>query len=214
MDGSDYNSDPEIVKAGKIIQNGGIVIFPAKCLYGLATDALNPKAIERIFCIKQRSITNPLLVLIDNISQLEMLVEKIPQVALFLIKRLWPGDITFVFNALPHIPETLTAKTGKIGVRIPGHPVARRLVKQAKRPITGTSANISGKEGCIKISDIDPEILNNVDMVLDAGTLKGGIGSTVVDVTCTPLKIIREGEVSREKVLDLYHNFKQQHQDY
>ncbi|MBF0413548.1 MAG: threonylcarbamoyl-AMP synthase [Desulfamplus sp.] len=202
----DYNNNPEIVKAGKIIQNGGVVIFPAKCLYGIAADALNPKAVERVFNIKQRPLTNPILVLIDDINQLSSLVkplseqEFLPQSAIALIKKFWPGNITLVFDAMSNVPVELTAGTGKIGVRIPGHSLARELVKQVGRPITGTSANISGRAGCRNIADIDPEILNSVDMILNAGALKGGIGSTVVDITYNQIRIIREGVIASDEI--------------
>lgn len=196
------NITSEIAKAVKIIRSGGVVVFPAKCLYGLAVDALNQKAVERVFNIKQRPVTNPLLVLIDNIRQLDLLVQQIPEAAYLLIEQFWPGNITLVFNALDNLPAALTAGTGKIGVRIPGHPVARELVKQVKIPITGTSANISGQAGCSDISELDPQIAYSVDMILDAGILKGGAGSTVVDVTCNPVKVIREGVVSRVKILE------------
>ncbi|MBF0235044.1 MAG: L-threonylcarbamoyladenylate synthase [Desulfamplus sp.] len=245
-----------IKKAATIIHVGGVVVFPAKCLYGLAADALNPAAVQRVFEIKQRPLTNPLLVLIDDISQLDLLVKPVSEnrssfqsgeiqseeiqsglngsplkqktnlhghydappnyenqggifmvkryltaSALSLIEKFWPGNITLVFNAIDDLPKALTAGTGKIGIRMPGHPVARSLVRQVGSPITGTSANISGKAGCKEISMLDPDILSQIDMVLDSGILKGGIGSTVVDVTCDPVKIVREGEISRDEVI-------------
>ncbi|MBF0469693.1 MAG: L-threonylcarbamoyladenylate synthase [Desulfamplus sp.] len=227
-----------IRKAANIIHAGGVVVFPAKCLYGLAADALNPAAVQRVFEIKQRPLTNPLLVLVDDISQLDLLVQPVleivpsvsemqpvsknrsslqsgldrpemkpesknllPASAQALIKKFWPGSITIVFNAVDGLPEALTAGTGKIGIRMPGHPVARALVRQVGSPITGTSANISGKAGCQDIALLDPHILSRVDMVLDSGILKGGIGSTVVDVTCDSVKIAREGQVSGHEVI-------------
>ncbi|MBF0573933.1 MAG: threonylcarbamoyl-AMP synthase, partial [Desulfamplus sp.] len=196
----------EIKKAAKIINLGGVVVFPAKCLYGVAVDALNSEAVNRVFNIKQRPTNNPLLVLIDDIIQLNSLLKPISEKqliseqALFLIDKFWPGNITLVFHAEPTLPKALTAGTGKIGVRIPGHPVARALVKAVGKPITGTSANISGQAGCKEISTLAPEILSKVDMVLDAGTLKGGIGSTVVDLTCNPIKILRQGEIASSEI--------------
>ncbi|MBF0202889.1 MAG: threonylcarbamoyl-AMP synthase [Desulfamplus sp.] len=197
-----------IQKAAAIINAGGVVVFPAKCLYGLAADALNPEAVERVFHIKQRPLTNPLLVLIDDVCQLDSLVMPVSDnigsfAAIALMERFWPGNITLVFHAAPNLPEALTAGTGKIGIRMPGHPVARALVRQVGRPITGTSANISGKPGCNQISQLDPEILSKVDMVLDHGILKGGMGSTVVDVTCAPVKIIRQGEIGSHDILKI-----------
>ena len=112
----------------------------------------------------------------------------------------WPGKITLVFKALPVILPTLTAGTGKIGIRIPAHPVASRLVQRARSPITGTSANISGTPGASRISEIDPDIISGVDLILDAGPLKGGSGSTVVDVSEETLKILRKGDISPDQL--------------
>jgi len=108
--------------------------------------------------------------------------------------------LTIVFSARPDVPSILTAKTGKIGIRIPEHPVAVKLVSSIGRPLTGTSANLSGDPGANRVENLPSEIINNVNLVLDSGKLKGGIGSTVVDVTTDPPTVIREGEVS-EKIL-------------
>lgn len=112
----------------------------------------------------------------------------------------WPGKITLVFKALPVILPTLTAGTGKIGIRVPGHKVASCLVHRVKGPITGTSANISGSPGASRISEIDSAIIFGVDLILDAGPLIGGSGSTVVDVSGETPKILRKGEISPEQL--------------
>lgn len=190
----------QIQRAVRIIHDGGVVVFPAKCLYGLAADALNPSTVEQIFNIKQRPCDNPLLVLIDDPRWLNTLVKRIPRQAEQLIGRFWPGDITLVFEARDHLPQALTAGSGKIGVRIPGHPLARELVRQCGGPITGTSANISGKPGCREVKMLDAGIMESVDMVIDAGPLKGGQGSTVVDTTCSPVRVLREGEICRNDI--------------
>ncbi|SLM27684.1 conserved hypothetical protein [Desulfamplus magnetovallimortis] len=198
----DHDSLLQICRAAQIINAGGVVVFPAKCLYGLAADALNPVAVERVFAIKKRPLNNPLLVLIDEVSWLESIVKKIPGDANLLMKAFWPGNLTIVFEARSNLPEALTAGTGKVGVRIPGHPVARQLVRECGRPITGTSANISGHEGCMDSSMLEPDILNSVDMILEGGRLKGGKGSTVLDVTVSPSRILREGEISEHDILE------------
>ncbi|MEA1969714.1 MAG: L-threonylcarbamoyladenylate synthase [Thermodesulfobacteriota bacterium] len=185
-----------IERAGNIIKNGGIVVFPAKHLYGIAVDAWCMKAVKKVFEIKQRSLTNPLLVLINEKEDLKKLIKSEPEQARALMAKFWPGDITIVFNARDDIPKLLTANTGKIGIRMPSHPVAKALVKEAGIPVTGTSANISDAKGTHRIKDLNPRIIKMVDMVLDAGELKEGRGSTVVDVTHTFLKVLRPGEVS------------------
>jgi len=115
----------------------------------------------------------------------------------------WPGRVTLVFEAAGTLPHQLTAGTAKIGIRLPGHPVAAALVKSLGRPLTGTSANLSGRPGCRCIDDLDPQLIKQLDIVLDAGPLKGGTGSTVVDVTQDMPKILREGEISGKEILTL-----------
>ena len=197
--------ETEIIKeAAAVIKQGGVIVFPTRCLYGLGADAMNPDAVERIIEIKQRPQDNPILVLIDSDNQLEMLVEKIPSAADAIMEAFWPGRVTLVFDARDTLPDSLTAQTGKIGVRLPGHPVAAAMVRQVKGPLTGTSANLSGRPGCYRLPDLDPQIAGQVDLVLDAGTLQGGAGSTVVDVTEEPPRILREGEVTASQILGSY----------
>ena len=191
----------DIERAATLIKEGGMVVFPAKCLYGLAVDAFNPGAVSRIFKVKQRPPSNPILVLISDISCLGQLVARVPRGAQAIMERFWPGDVTLVFEAGADLPKVLTAATGKIGVRLPQHPVARALVKAAGIPVTGTSANISGEAGCRRVKELDPGLLKGVDMVLDAGTLKGGKGSSVVDFTCFPPKVLRQGEIEETEIL-------------
>jgi L-threonylcarbamoyladenylate synthase len=189
-----------IKEAAGVIKQGGVIVFPTRCLYGLGADAMNPIAVERIIEIKQRPAENPILVLIHSKKQLEMLVEKIPPVADAIMEAFWPGRVTLVFDARGTLPGLLTAQTGKIGVRLPGHPVAAAMLGQVKGPLTGTSANLSGRPGCNRLSDIDPQITGQADLVLDAGTLQGGVGSTVVDVTAEPPRILREGQVTAGQI--------------
>jgi L-threonylcarbamoyladenylate synthase len=194
--------EPEITaEAAAIIKKEGVVVFPTRCLYGLAADAMNPVAVERIFEIKHRPQHNPILVLIDSRSQLEMLVEKIPPAADAMMTAFWPGRVTLVLEARNSLPVRLTAQTGKIGVRLAGHPVAAALIQQSGCPITGTSANRSGNPGCYRLSELDPSVAGQVDLILDAGELRGGVGSTVVDVTGQKPRILREGEVGAAEIL-------------
>ena len=201
------NPEPDIIaKAGKIIQNNGVVIFPAKCLYGVAANALNNKAVEKVFHLKQRPLNNPILILIPDTTLLPDLVKSIPTSAEKLIKAFWPGNLTIVFEAKDNIPQLLTAGTRKIGIRIPAHPVAKALVEYTNFPITGTSANLSGQIGCSQTKQLSSYIIDHVDLVLDAGTLKGGTGSTIVDVTTSDINIIREGEVSVHLINEILAN--------
>lgn len=194
--------DPDIIaRAALEIQNSGIVVFPTRCLYGLAADAGNPAAVGKIFTIKQRPKNNPILVLISDIRMVDSLAASVPEPARAIMRRFWPGQVTIVLPAREGLPPALTAGTGKIGVRHPDHPVAMALAAAVGRPITGTSANISKAGGCADIAELDPEIRNAADLILDAGPLAGGAGSTVVDVTCDPVRILREGVVPGRDIL-------------
>jgi L-threonylcarbamoyladenylate synthase len=190
----------QILEANRIVQNGGVIMFPTQHLYGLGAAALNIKAVDRVFEIKQRPHNKPLLVLIHEQKDLTKLVEKIPSTAIRIMECFWPGALTIVFEAKKVLPKNLTAGTGRIGVRMPQHPVALALAKALKSPITATSANITGNSGCSQVSDVDPLIADKLDLILDAGPLKGGIGSTVVDVTHDFPKILREGAIPAKDI--------------
>jgi len=199
------NLETDIIKrAGKIIRNSGVVIFPAQYLYGVAVNALDEKSIQRVFNLKKRPVNNPVLVLIHDQDQLLNLVKSIPSSAQLLMDAFWPGNLTIVFKAKNSVSRLLTANTAKIGIRIPAHPVAKALVKYLKSPITGTSANISGQKGCSQINQLDPSIIDHADLILDAGILKGGTGTTIVDVTTSAkINIIRQGEISALRINEI-----------
>jgi L-threonylcarbamoyladenylate synthase len=195
------NPDPDVIKATtEVIKRGGIVFFPTQYLYGLGADALNIEAVKRVFDIKQRSLNKPLSILIKNRDEINKLVKYIPPAALRIMDSFWPGRITIVFEAKDLVPPHLTTGTGKIGIRLPGHPVAAALLNSLKNPITGTSANLTDNAGCSRVPDLDPQIAKKLDLILDAGPLEGGAGSTVIDVTPPEPRILREGAVSSKDI--------------
>jgi L-threonylcarbamoyladenylate synthase len=197
------NPEPEVIKeAADIIRKGGVVAFPTRCLYGLGANAFDSSAVDRVVRIKQRPADKPILVLIDSQQRLKDLVTQIPSIADGLMQAFWPGRLTLVFKAQKILLHQLTAGSNKIGVRIPGHAVAFALVKHLGIPITGTSANVSGHAGCHQVPDLGPWITTRVDMILDGGALESGVGSTVIDVTEDPPRILREGQVSAEEIQD------------
>lgn len=189
-----------INRAAETIEKGGTVVFPAQYLYGIAGDAFQKGTVERIFQIKKRPFQKPLLLLIKNYGQLESLVTCIPKAAEKLMNRFWPGNVTLVFPASDRVPDRITAGTGKIGIRMPLHPVARALVERLDTPVTGTSANISGTPGCGRVSEINPGFVEKTDLVLNAGMLKPGRGSTLVDTTATSARVLRQGEIPAEEI--------------
>lgn len=201
-----YKVNPEhpdlhvIQDAAGTIHRGGVVVFPTRNLYGLAVDAFNGKAVDRIFSIKKRPEQKPILVLIRGRQDLNRLIRRVPPEAVKLMDRFWPGKLTIIMESINTLPRALTAGTGRIGVRLPAHPVAAALVEAVGGPITGTSANISGKPGCSRIFELDSEITGSVDMILDAGDLEEGIGSTVINMVDDGYRILREGGISRSAI--------------
>lgn len=190
----------QIQKAAAIINSGGLIIFPTSGLYGIGADVFNPEAVARIFAVKGRPADKPLLALISHQDMLPMLARELPPMAEHLMQRFWPGQVTFVLDARAMLPAGLCSAEGKIGVRWVAHPVAAALVAAVGRPITGTSANLSGAEGCAAVDDIPDGISEGVDMLLNSGRLAGGPGSTVVDVTGEAPLILRPGAVSAEEI--------------
>lgn len=187
-------------KAVAILERGGLIAYPTRCLYGLGVDALNADAIRRVYRVKQRSSDKPLSILIPHREDLQRWATGISPGAFGLLDRFWPGKVTFVFKARQSLPQQLLGGTGRIGVRLPAHSTAQALVKAFGRPLTATSANLSGKPASVCIEDIAPQIMGQLDLVLDAGSLQGGAGSTVVDLTGDGPVVVREGVVSAGEI--------------
>jgi L-threonylcarbamoyladenylate synthase len=193
--------------AAAVIRDSGIIIMPTRGLYGLGGKALNESVVRRIFSIKSRSLEKPLLVLISRLEMLRNIVADIPPMASYLMDAFWPGKMTLVMEGRKGLPEGLCSDTNRVGVRWVAHPVTAALVDAVGSAITGTSANLSGSKGCAEISAIDNAVTASVDMVLNAGPLEGGPGSTVVDVTGQTPKILREGAVKASEVMDVFGQF-------
>lgn len=202
-----YRPDPAVIlRAADTIRDGGLVIFPTYGLYGLAADPFNTTAVQRIYNIKGRAADKPILVLIAQIGDLNRVAMTPNVMARHLMQCFWPGKVTFVLPARTDLPPNLVGPTGKIGVRLAAHPVAVALAKALNAPFTGTSANISGAGGCATVAQMDARMRDAVDLVLDAGSLAGGPGSTVVDVTGTRPVILREGTVPAASLMGAFNS--------
>jgi len=184
-----------IQKACSILKEGGLVAFPTETFYGLGADALNEQALKRVFALKRRDYAKPLLIIIAEKDQLHSLVSDIPAVAEKLMDSFWPGPLTIIFKAKKGLPSLLTGGTDTVGIRISSHPVARSLASTFGLPLTATSANLSGGRNPITAQDICNQLGEGVDLILDAGETKGIKGSTIIDVTLSPPRIVREGDV-------------------
>ena len=187
-------------RAATVIEAGGAIAYPTETFYGLGVDASNEAAIRKIFDIKGRNFNNPVSVIIGKPDQLPALVLKVTDTAQKLIDTFWPGPLTLVFEAAESISPLLTAQTGKIGVRLSSHEFARRLTLKTGKPITATSANLSGAPECADAQAVMDQIGNSIDAVIDLGQKGGTTGSTIVDATSVTPVILRNGIISLEDI--------------
>ena len=194
--------DKTLAEAEKILRAGGVVAFPTETFYGLGADARQEAAVEKIFRLKERAVQNPISVIVDTDRGVIPLVEELPKAAQILMQKFWPGALTLVFTASPAVLPRLTAGTGKIGIRVSSHPVARLIAKRLAGPLTATSANLSGGQECSTAGEVLRVFGDRLDAIIDGGTTTGGLGSTIMDVTVSPPLILREGVVSRSAIFD------------
>ncbi|HAR48746.1 MAG TPA: threonylcarbamoyl-AMP synthase [Smithella sp.] len=193
------NSEKKVLsRAAEILAGGGIIAYPTETFYGLGVDATNEKAIEKIFAVKGRDLKNPISLIIGKPDDIYPLVKNVPETAKILMAAFWPGALTIVFQASDKISPLLTAGSGKIGLRISSHPIALKIVQKLKKPLTATSANLSGTPECSLASEVIKQIGDKIDAILDWGETQGGKASTIIDVTCDPPVILREGTISRK----------------
>jgi L-threonylcarbamoyladenylate synthase len=185
----------DLAAAARVLAAGGLVAFPTETFYGLGASALDPAAVARVFQAKGRPGDKPLLVLVATLAMARALAREWPAAAARLADRHWPGPLTLVVAARADLPAALTAGTGTVGVRLPGHPVARALVRAAGVPLTAPSANRHGAPPPRTAAEVVAGLGGAVDLVLDAGPTAGGAPSTVLDVTGDRPRVLRPGAV-------------------
>ena len=194
--------DKLIHQAVLILQAGGVVAFPTETFYGLAVDATNGNAIERIFQIKGRAFSSAIALIAGSKNGISGLVTDIPAVAQRLMQTFWPGPLTLLFPASPRISPRLTAGTGRIGIRVSNHPIADSLANRLGGPITATSANLSGAPECLTTAEVLATLGDRIDLIIDGGPAPGGKGSTFLDITVDPPACLREGAISFSLIQD------------
>ncbi len=197
---ADNSEEKILARAVEILTSGGIIAYPTETFYGLGADATNEKAIKKVFAAKGRDLKNPVSLIIGQMDDIPPLVQEIPESARKLMAAFWPGALTIVFRASNKISLLLTAGSDKIGLRVSSHPLALKIVLKLKKPLTATSANLSGAPECTLGSQVAQQIGDKIDAIVDLGTTPGNAGSTIIDITCDPPVILREGVVSRNTI--------------
>lgn len=189
-----------VAQAGAILRAGGVVAFPTETFYGLGADGRLRAAVEKVFRLKGRTERNPLSVIVATEQEVIPLVAEMPAAARTLMHTFWPGALTLVFTASAAVLPLLMAGTGKIGVRVSSHPVASLLAQELAGPLTATSANLTGGRECSSAAEVMEIFGDALDAVIDAGNTAGGLGSTILDVTVSPPRVLREGVVAARDI--------------
>ena len=187
----------------RILERGGVICFPTDTSYGLGVDAANESAVERLFEVKGRPESKPILLLVNSIEMASAVSRPTPDFEA-VASRFWPGPITLVVHAGRTLSGRVTAGTGTVGLRWPRMPLALDLVELLGRPLTATSANRSNRPVVGSVSEAVEQLGEGVDVYVDAGPLRGSPVSTVLDLTENPPVLLREGRVSRAELTEFF----------
>lgn len=186
-----------------ILKRGGVVGIPTDTLYGLAACVFNLGAVQRVFELKGRPANMPIPVLLADTSDLERCVKESPDAAFDLADKFWPGALTLVLKKSAAIPDIISAGGDTVAVRVPDHSVPRQLVNGLGAPITGTSANRSGEPGLTSAGAVREAFSEELELVIDAGEITGGVASTVLDLSGGVPVLLRQGVVSAEEIEEI-----------
>ncbi len=175
--------------------------FPTDTVYGVGALAFDRIAVESIYTAKGRPVEKAIPVLIGEVGDLEKVALEVPKVALKLADHFWPGPLTLVVPKRLELPDAVSADS-TVGVRIPDHPFARSLLR-ITGPMAVTSANLSGSPNPTTAAEVFTQLGGRIPLILDGGTVPGGIPSTVVDCTGAEPKILRNGSISHKQILEI-----------
>ncbi len=194
-------SSPSISDAVAELRRGRLLAIPTETVYGLAADARNTQAIQRVFLLKGRPSDHPLIVHIADAAQLPQWAISIPDVAYRLADRFWPGPLTLILNKHPDVPDAVTGGQGTIGLRCPDNALTLQLLHEFNGGLAAPSANRFGRISPTTAEHVRTEFGDSTPMILDGGACSVGIESTIVDLSREPARILREGHVRREQLL-------------
>jgi L-threonylcarbamoyladenylate synthase len=199
MEKKSFPNREALQRAAALIRAGGLVAFPTETVYGLGANALDREAVERIFRAKGRPSTSPLIVHVSSLEMARALVENWPEAAEALALRFWPGPLTLVLRKRDVVPDVVTAGLPTVGLRVPAHPVALELIREAGVPIAAPSANRFSRLSPTTADHVLESMGDSVDLVLDGGAAEIGIESTVLSLAGGPV-LFRPGAVTRQEI--------------
>lgn len=187
-------------EAGEILRRGGLVAFPTETVYGLGANALDAGASAKIYAAKGRPSDNPLIVHIAERGELDRLAAGITPEAEILMEDFWPGPMTLIFSKKDAVPKETTGGLMTVAVRMPEHPAARELIREAGVPVAAPSANLSGKPSPTRAEHVIRDLDGRVDMILDGGPVPIGLESTIIDMTGEEPEVLRPGRIRLEEI--------------
>lgn len=197
IDKNQKNTDI-IREAGRILKEGGLVAFPTETVYGLGANALNEDAAKKIYAAKGRPSDNPLIIHITNMKALDKIVSEVPEKAVKVAEKYWPGPLTMIFNKSDIVPYGTTGGLDTVAVRMPVDEIAREVIDAGGGYIAAPSANTSGRPSPTTAQHVAEDLTGRVDMIVDGGAVEIGVESTILDVTVEPPMILRPGAITKE----------------
>lgn len=188
-----------IEEAARLLKSGHLIAFPTDTLYGVGADILNPLAIQQLYEAKRRSLNKGIPILLSDVDKIENVVSQIPDSAISLAQKFWPGPLTLILRKHDHLPGIISPNDN-VAVRVPGNDVARKFIREAGGVVVTSSANRSGELPALDAYEALTALGDSIAAVLDGGRVPIGIPSTIVDCTTSPPKILREGPLSKEEL--------------
>ena len=188
----------DIERAVTILRDGGLVAFPTETVYGLGADASNDAAVARIFAAKGRPADHPLIVHLASADALTDWASDIPDAAWRLAERFWPGPLTLILKRAPGVAEAASAGLPTLGLRVPGHPVARALLTRFGGGIAAPSANRFGRISPTSADHVSAELDGRIDAIVDGGRCEVGLESTILDLSGAHPQVLRPGHIGAD----------------
>lgn len=187
-----------------IMRGGGLVAVPTETVYGLAGNGLDEKAVAEIYEVKGRPEVKPLSLMVHDAASMERYCENVPPQAYTLAKKFWPGPLTIVMKAKPCVPEIVRAGGETVGLRCPDHPLTLELLEKSGVPFAAPSANPSGEPSPKNADSVLKYFDGKIDAVLDGGECGIGCESTLIDLSRTPYRILRQGALPADEIADAF----------
>ena len=190
----------DVARAAAVLRAGGLVALPTETVYGLGANALDPRAVARIFAAKRRPAFDPLIVHVATLDDWSRVASAMPPQALALARRFWPGPLTLVLPKLPAIPDIVTSGLPTVGVRVPDHALMRAVLERAGCPVAAPSANRFGRLSPTRAAHVVEQLGDDIDLVLDGGPCAVGVESTIVRPDADGVTVLRLGGLPVEQI--------------